>query len=253
MTASALLVRHPKGDVLIDAGNSSHFDEEASQFPFWEKLVMIAVPGRLKPRVSLPNALLAVGEAPGQLKLLIPSHIHLDHIGGYENLPQIPVLLSSEEMIFSHDSAAQKTGAVIRQQAALLQDGRVRNLQFSDGPYEIFTKSFDLYGDGSVVVVPLSGHTPGSVGIFLNVDPDHRIFYVGDAALQANEIAKRIRKPFFIQDVDPVTAAYQVRKLNELWNMDSHLQMIAAHGRFDFFSAFPKGPSTCIQSVREMK
>src|SRR5262245_12827259 len=28
ITYSGLLVRHPKGDLLLDAGNSSHFDEE---------------------------------------------------------------------------------------------------------------------------------------------------------------------------------------------------------------------------------
>jgi N-acyl homoserine lactone hydrolase len=253
MTASALLVRHPKGDVLIDAGNSSHFNAEVSQFPFWERLIMIAIPGRLRPRTPLPDALRAVDESLQQLRLLIPSHIHLDHIGGYEDLPKIPVLLDTEEMNFSHDRSAQKTGAVIRQQAAMLQDGRVRGLQFSDEPYEVFTKSFDLYGDGSIVVVPLPGHTPGSVGVFLNLDPDHRVFYLGDAALQASEIRKRIKKPFFIQDVDPVRAADQVQKLNELLTMNPHLEMIAAHGRSDFFLAFPKGPGTCIQSVRETK
>lgn len=253
MTASALLVRHPKGDVLIDAGNSSHFNAEASQFPVWERLIMIAIPGRLRPRMPLPDALRAVGEFPQQLRLLIPSHIHLDHIGGYEDLPKIPVLLDAEEMNFSHDGAAQKTGAVIRQQTAMLQDGRVRELQFSDKPYEVFMKSLDLYDDGAIVVVPLPGHTPGSVGVFLNLDPDHRIFYVGDAVLQASEITKRIRKPFFIQDVDPVRAAYQVQRLNGLQKMDPQLEMIAAHGRSDFFHVFPKGPGTCIQSVTETR
>jgi hypothetical protein len=79
------------------------------------------------------------------------------------------------------------------------------------------------------------------------------VFYVGDAALQASEIRKRIRKPFFIQDVDPVGAVDQIQKLNELEKMDPHLVMIAAHGRSDFLAAFPGGPGTCIQSVRETK
>jgi N-acyl homoserine lactone hydrolase len=253
MTASALLIRHPKGDVLIDAGNSSRFDEEASYFPALQRLIMIAIPGRLKPKTPLPDALRAVGESPQRLRLLIPSHIHLDHIGGYEDLPRIPILLDAQEMNFSHDLNAQKTGAVIPQQAAMLQDGRVRILQFSDEPYDIFSKSFDVYGDGSIVVVPLPGHTPGSIGVFLSLDPERRVFYVGDAALQVSEIRKRIRKPFFIQDVDPVAAVDQIQKLNALEKMDPHLLMIAAHGRSDFLAAFPGGPGTCIQSIRETK
>jgi N-acyl homoserine lactone hydrolase len=253
MTASGLLVRHPKGDVLIDGGNSSHFEEEASQFPRWERLVMIAIPGRLKPRVSLPDALHALGEMPEQVKWLIPSHAHLDHVGGYEDLPKIPVFLSPLELSFLHDREALRAGAVIPQQAKMLADGRARELRFSDTPYEIYTQSFDLYGDGSIIVVPLPGHTPGSVGLFINLDADHRIFYLGDAALSVQEITERIGKPFFIQDVEPEKAAEEVQQLSELHILLPALAMIPAHGRSDFFSVFPDGPGTCLSSTSGFK
>jgi N-acyl homoserine lactone hydrolase len=253
MTASGLLIRHPKGDVLIDGGNSSRFEEEASQFPRWQRLVMIAIPGRLKPRVSLPNALRALGETPGKIQLLIPSHVHLDHVGGWEDLPRIPVLLTAAELSYLYDRDALQTGAVIPQQAKMLEDGRSRELTFSDTPYEIYPQSFDLYNDGSVVLVPLPGHTPGSVGIFINLDAGHRIFYVGDAALQVREINERIRKPFFIQDVEPEKAAEEVQQLNELHRMLPTLAMIPAHGRSDFFSIFPGGPGTCRSTTGSSK
>ena len=249
MTASGLLIRHPQGDVLIEGGNSSRFEEEASQFPLWQRLIMIAIPGRLKPRGSLPEALRALGERLRKIQLLIPSHVHLDHVGGYEDLPRIPVLLSPLELNYLYDRKAMQTGAVIPQQAKMLEDGRARELRFSDTPYEIFQQSFDLYKDGSIVLVPLPGHTLGSVGVFINVDADHRFFYVGDAALQVREITERLRKPFFLQDVDPEKAAEAVQQLNELHRMLPTLVMIPAHGRSGFFSAFPGGPGTC-QSAR---
>jgi glyoxylase-like metal-dependent hydrolase (beta-lactamase superfamily II) len=253
MTASGLLIRHPGGDVLIDGGNSSRFEEEVSQFPLWQRLVMIAIPGRLKPRVPLSEALRALGETPGKIQLLIPSHAHLDHVGGYEDLPRIPVLLSPLELSYLYDHDALQTGAVIPQQAKMLQDGRARELKFSETPYEIYQQSFDLYKDGSIVLVPLPGHTPGSVGIFVNLDADHRVFYVGDAALQVREITERIRKPFFIQDVEPEKAAEVVQQLNELHRMLPTLAMIPAHGRSGFFSVFPDGPGTCRSSMGSLK
>jgi glyoxylase-like metal-dependent hydrolase (beta-lactamase superfamily II) len=167
MTASGLLIRHPKGDVLIDGGNSSHFDDETSRFPFWQRLVMVAIPGRLRPRITLRDALRAVGESPGRIQWLVPSHIHLDHVGGYEDLPRIPVLLSAAELRLATDTEAQKTGAVIPQQAQMLSDGRARQLVFARNPYEIYGESLDLYGDNSIVIVPMPGHTPGSVGVFI--------------------------------------------------------------------------------------
>ena len=244
MTASGLLIRHPKGDVLIDGGNSSRFEKEASQFPLWQRLVMIAIPGRLKPRVPLSEVLRALGETPEKIQLLIPSHAHLDHVGGYEDLPSIPVLLTPPELSYLYDREALRTGAVMAQQARMLEDGRARELRFSDRPYEIYPQSFDLYKDGSIVLVPLPGHTPGSVGVFINLDADHRIFYVGDAALQVREITERIRKPFFIQDVEPEKAAEEVQQLNELHRMLPTLAMIPAHGRSGFFNVFPGGPNS---------
>jgi len=253
MTASGLLIRHPKGDVLIDGGNSSRFEDETSQFPLWQRLVMRAIPGRLKPRVSIPEALRALGERPENIQLLIPSHAHLDHVGGYEDLPRIPVLLSPLELSYLHDRDALQAGAVIPQQAKMLEDGRATELRFSDTPYEIFQQSFDVYKDGSIVLVPLPGHTPGSVGVVINLDADHRIFYVGDAVLQVREITERIRKPFFLHDADPVKAAEGVQQLNELHKMLPTLAMIPAHGRSAFFSAFPGGPGTCRWSVGSLR
>src|SRR5439155_23480616 len=38
MTVSGLLVRHPKGLLLIDVGNSSHFDQELGDSGFFAKM-----------------------------------------------------------------------------------------------------------------------------------------------------------------------------------------------------------------------
>lgn len=250
MTASGLLIRHPKGDVLIDGGNSSHFDQESAQFPLWQRLVMNAIPGQLKPRLDLSRALSTVGESPARIKWLIPSHAHLDHVGGYEDLPRIPILLSPLEREFLHDPAALRSGAVISQQARMLEDGRAIDLSFSDTPYETYARSQDLYGDGSIIVVPLPGHTPGSVGIFINLDSKNRIFYIGDAALQTNEVTKRLKKPFFIQDAEPQQAEEEVQKLNALHQLLPELAFIPAHGRSDYFRVFPAGPETCVSRTR---
>lgn len=42
---------------------------------------------------------------------------------------------------------------------------------FNDGPYLGFERSCDFYGDGSMVIVPAPGHTPGSIVIFVTL-PD---------------------------------------------------------------------------------
>lgn len=55
-------------------------------------------------------------------------------------------------------------------------------LDFSGGPFKGYPQSRDLYQDGTVVLVPMPGHTQGSVGLFLTVDSGTVYFFIGDVA-----------------------------------------------------------------------
>lgn len=55
-------------------------------------------------------------------------------------------------------------------------------------------RSFDLYGDGTVVLVPLPGHTPGSLSTFVNL-PGLRIFHVGRGQAHLPDVAPRSPRP----------------------------------------------------------
>ena len=180
-TAGSVLVKHPAGDLLIDTGSSSHYDQEISGFPFatWLKLKSLA--GQLKPKVPLADLLRRMGEDPATVRWAILSHAHLDHAGGLMDLPDLPVLLTREELQFAADPIVQSKGYVISAHTQKFPPIAAPTLRFEPAPYETFDESADLYGDGSVVAVPLRGHTPGSVGIFVNFSPTRRLFYVGDA------------------------------------------------------------------------
>src|SRR5258708_23524460 len=48
-TAGSVLVKHPAGDLLIDTGSSSHYDQELSGFPFATLLELNTLSGPRKP------------------------------------------------------------------------------------------------------------------------------------------------------------------------------------------------------------
>ena len=247
-TAGAILVRHRAGDLLIDAGNSSHFNDEIRDFPFltWLKLRFLA--GQLTPAVSLPVLLKRMGEDPSQLHWVILSHVHLDHSGGLMDLPPLPVLLSREELQFANDPAIQAKGYVIAAQVAKFPPPGAPTLHFAPKPYEIFDESADLYGDGSVVAVPLRGHTPGSVGVFVNLSPSKRLFYVGDAVDDERGFEQRVAKSLILRDSDNDAARANeiVAQLYNLHQQLPDLAIIAAHGRSAYKRFFPAGPLTCV-------
>jgi glyoxylase-like metal-dependent hydrolase (beta-lactamase superfamily II) len=250
MTAGSILVRHPAGDLLIDAGNSSHFTQDVSIYPFWLRVKLRSLAGQLNPEVPLPQMLRRAGEDPAKLRWAILSHVHLDHAGGLMDLPHLTVLMTREEILFANDSAAQAKGYVLAAYTNALPNPNAPTLQFEAKPYETFDESADLYHDGSVVVVPLRGHTPGSVGIFVNLSPTRRFFYVGDSVDDERGFEDRVAKTLLLRDSDndPALANQIVSKLSQLYETVPSLVIIPAHGRSAYKKFFPAGPQTCISA-----
>ena len=248
MTGGSVLVKHPAGDLLIDTGSSSHYDQEISSFPFatWLKLKMLA--GQLKPVAPLPDLLRRAGEDPAKLRWAILSHVHLDHSGGLMDLPRLPVLLTREELQFASDPSVQAKGYVIAAHTQKFPPVAAPTLRFEPTPYETFDESADLYKDGSVVAVPLRGHTPGSVGIFVNLSPARRLFYVGDAVDDERSFQERTAKSLLLRDSDnDMALANQiVGKLSELHEKVPELAILPAHGRSAYKKFFPGGPLSCV-------
>ena len=250
MTAGSILVKHPTGDLLIDTGNSSHFDDEIGAYPFLLRLKLKNLAGQLNPEVPLPELMSLVRGDPDKVRWVILSHVHLDHAGGLMDLPRVPVLLTREELQFVFDPATQAKGFVIPAHTQRFPPADSPTLKFDPRPYETFDESTDLYGDGSVVVVPLRGHTPGSVGIFVNLDPHHRLFYVGDAVDEERGFQDRVGKSLLLRDSDndPARANQIVAKLNQLHAMVPELAIIPAHGRSAYLKFFRGGALSCVAS-----
>ena len=86
-----------------------------------------------------------------------------------------------------------------------------------DGPPVLtFTRSHDLFGDGSVVMVDLAGHTPGSIGLLLHT-VDGWVLLAGDAAWhtqQIDHIRQKSSYPGGIADVDRDEAFRTLQRLH---------------------------------------
>jgi len=250
MTAGSIVVKHPAGTLLIDTGNSSHFDEEISGYPFFLRMKLRNLAGQLDPDVPLGQLLRLVGEDPAKIRWVVLSHAHLDHAGGLMDLPRLPVLLTAEELRFAFDPKVQAKGFVVAAHTERFPPATNPTLKFEPHPYETFDESADLYGDGSVIAVPLRGHTPGSVGIFVNLDSRRRLFYAGDAVDDERGVEERTGKPLLLRDTDNdrVRANEIVAKLNQLHKMAPEVSIIPAHGRSAYFKFFPNGPLSCVST-----
>jgi glyoxylase-like metal-dependent hydrolase (beta-lactamase superfamily II) len=222
---AAFLVEHPKGKVLIDAGAAREIDAHLKTIP----LLMQAVSNLtlLEPTV---DALKAGGLDPRQLSAIWLTHSHWDHVSGLADLrDQVPVWLTEEELEYAwQDEERGKLFRELQAQAKL----QIRKHQLTDGAYGPFPWSNDYFGDGSVVLLPLAGHTPGSLGILVNLASGKRYLFIGDTAWAREGVDWPAEKPFLSRnmvDDDPQLVRDQLVLLHKLQKMHPELVIVPAH------------------------
>jgi hypothetical protein len=96
-----------------------------------------------------------------------------EHASGLADYPDVPVLASSDTLDYLKTATAP---AVLASQ--FRHPVRWQSLDFRSRPYLGHAQSLDLYGDGKLVLVPLSGH--GAVGLYLTLDDGRRFLFRGD-------------------------------------------------------------------------
>ncbi len=241
-TVSSILIRRPDGDLLIDAGNSTKFHEEIGDQPLLTWAYLEAMPGAVERVQTLPDALDAHQVDRAKLSIIL-SHVHADHAGGLVDVPDVPVLLSPSELRFVMRNRGRSTFHVLGAHGEAMKD-RMRPIRFERKPYAIFDESADLFGDGSVVVVKLGGHTPGSIGVFVNVSPTLRVLHVGDVVMLREGYERNVGKSVVTRflDNDYKKTGVVVDRLHQLHALDPELKILPAHDRAAWQDAFGKEP-----------
>jgi N-acyl homoserine lactone hydrolase len=240
-TTSALLVRHPKGDFLIDSGLSPDGLTEAKELRWWPRFVFSQTAGRNEQRGHLPDLLAKLGVS--KLDGIILSHVHPDHAGGVGLLPGVPIWLPAEEQLFVESGLEGSTGAVLPAQARAMK-GRISVIPFAKRHYANYEQSWDVFEDGSVVVVPTFGHTPGSVATFLNLG-GRRLVHVGDLINLQESVDRAVTKSALMRgftDEDAAATDKQVARLVELHQQDPSLWILPAHDRVAYEGLFGPMP-----------
>ena len=118
------------------------------------------------------------------------THAHWDHASGVPDFPDVPVLPTAAEYRFIDVGGfATQTARSMKATAAF------QEYAFDGVPYLGFDRSRDLYGDGSIVIVPVPGHTPGSVAVFVTLPGGACYAFVGDLVWQLEGLLEREGRP----------------------------------------------------------
>ncbi len=171
--AGVFLLHHKKyGYILFDTGYSLR-NYECGWKGFLYNLLN---PLYVKKEETIVEQLKKDGIKASDIRYIILSHMHPDHIGGLKDFPK-------SKIICSRDCYRQY-------QKKNIKDLIFLNLLPSDFTHRVyrvktynymtpFFEGFDLFKDGSVILTDISGHAKGQLGAYIK---EHSIFLGADAA-----------------------------------------------------------------------
>lgn len=203
----AFLVEHPNGKkVLFDAGWSS--DVRKHQ---WKDmgLAHLCDEAILEPGACVNERIAAMGYQNGDIDYLIPSHLHLDHAGGMQDMKGVRHYLVAEE-----ERKAAGHGNLIDYRRKHWKGLPLETFSFADSEYGPKHKAYDLFGDGSVTFILTPGHTDGSVSMLLK-NNGKELLLIGDSAYSRHAWQDNV-VPGIMSDPDNIKATFQwFREFNE--------------------------------------
>lgn len=213
--ATAVLVRHPAGDLLIDAGFGARVDEHVRMLARVERAPF----ERFR---TAREQLDAVGYDFSRLLGVLVTHVHWDHVSGLDSL-DVPIWLTEEERGYGSQDAH---GAVFR---AVAEGHELRPYRLDGPPYLGFPSSLDVHGDGSVVVARAGGHTPGSVVVFVALPSGERYGFIGDLTWQLDGVERGVQRPWLMRRVADVDARLVRAGLDRVVALRDVVRMVPAH------------------------
>jgi len=231
--ATAILVEHPKGDLLIDAGFGSGIATHVAALPR-----ITRAPYEVTETVS--DQLDTSGYDRSRLHGVLVTHSHWDHVSGLDDL-QVPIWMNAGERQYADEDPDGKVFRMVS------QGHEIHAYEFDGPPYLGFASSHDVYGDGCIVIALAGGHTTGSVVVFVTVPSGQRYAFIGDLTWQLDGIRRRVERPLLLRmlaDGDPE----QVRQgLSRVIALADLMQVVPAHDR-DAYNGIPHLPTGHHQS-----
>jgi len=161
----SMLLRHPRGNVLFDTG--CHPSVASKPEERWGGLAKFMTPV-MGPDDNVISGLKAVGLGPNDIDVVVCSHLHTDHCGCNEFFKKATIIVNSKELAAAKASENTMSGYV----AADWENSLV--MKTIDGQEDIF-------GDGRITLVPLPGHTVGTMGALVRLDRSGEFLLASDA------------------------------------------------------------------------
>ena len=162
MANQIYLIVHPKGSLIWDAGISDEVARHPNGLDVYKGIWIYTVPKTLKSQWA------KMAITPESVTWLAFSHLHNDHTGNAGYFKNARLLLQKEARALAFKEGAEQYGY-----------HPPDYMPFKEKVVEI-DGIHDVFGDGSVVMIPAPGHSAGHQVLFLDLPKTGPILLSGD-------------------------------------------------------------------------
>jgi nucleoside-diphosphate-sugar epimerase/glyoxylase-like metal-dependent hydrolase (beta-lactamase superfamily II) len=228
----SIIVHENYGVTLFDTGYSPRYHSATSRPPYsiYQRSLQVECPESFSAAALLQQH----GISTSDVKRIIISHFHADHVAGLRDFPQSEFIVTQR----AWDDVKNTSGIRAMMRAfvpSLLPDDfedRVRCIStFEDPGFGAFPRTHDLFGDETIRLVDLSGHAAGMLGALLTVTGHDLVFLIADAAYSLDNVASntpphRITSLF---DSDRKQMIKSLDKIHQLTLTHPHITIVPTH------------------------
>jgi N-acyl homoserine lactone hydrolase len=158
LTASCYLIRHADHYMIWDTG----YPAPAAGAPAGDRTV----------KVTLVDQLAQLKIKPEQIEYVGISHYHGDHTGQAASFPQATLLIGQGDWdVLKGPTPSGTTNAA-----------PLKHWLDGEGKSEPVAKDKDVFGDGTVVMLDMPGHTPGHHSLLVKLKEKGNVLLTGDQA-----------------------------------------------------------------------
>jgi glyoxylase-like metal-dependent hydrolase (beta-lactamase superfamily II) len=241
----SFLIERDNDLVLFDTGIGTRIEQEMRPPIYWGNLFFhrCVMRTRFDPQCdALVQQLPRLGFKPADVKHVIISHLHWDHAGGMRDFPQAHFFVGRREW----DFASNLSGGPLFKNAFIKEQFCEAGLDIEfietdpRKPFKNFPASYDLFGDGTMVLVDLPGHSPGLMGLYLTMPSGRRFFLTADTFYFPEGLEQRIPKSKLMASLvsEGPEAGVSIEQVYELMRAEPDLEIVGSHdhripGRYD--------------------
>jgi len=203
-SSTCWLIKHGSEWLLWDAGVPEAAHNDPRGWSTLPKLIVYHLDRTMKDQLA------EIGLDSRDITRVAISHTHGDHIGNVAMFANATILMQQAE--YSWINSPKGPNDNVNQLMALARQllGTPKNLQLIDG-------AADVFGDGSVTLVPTPGHTPGHQSLLVHLKNSGFIILSGDLVHSEENFDRKIVPSLNTNKEDSLGSMEKIRRMIEMY------------------------------------